>query len=137
MGFVLRSLEHMRACHNQGHAASTAGPFPCAGNRARLRRSESASGLKELPSDQEEHRSIRSAALIVARYCIAVVYKQSIHNCELPGITGQATAPALIPGFCQDTWSKEGAVGALCSHRAARQAVAQGCPAVPGGHQIG
>ena len=36
------------------------------------------------------------------------VYAQFIHNCELPGITGQGTAPALIPGFCQDTGLREG-----------------------------
>ena len=35
------------------------------------------------------------------------VYAQFIHNCELPGIAGQATAPALIPGFCEDTRSRE------------------------------
>ena len=31
------------------------------------------------------------------------VYTQSTHNCELPGITGQATAPALIPGGLCET----------------------------------
>jgi len=35
------------------------------------------------------------------------VYTQLIHNCELPGIAGQATAPAVMPGFCQETWLKE------------------------------
>ena len=37
----------------------------------------------------------------------ANVYTQSAHNCELPGISRQATAPALIPGFCEVTSSRE------------------------------
>ena len=52
------------------------------------------------------------------------VYTQLIHNCELAGIAGQATAPALIPGFCEETWPREGAVGSPCSHSAARRAAA-------------
>ena len=36
-----------------------------------------------------------------------VMHTQFIHNCELPGIAGQATAPAFMPGFCQETWPRE------------------------------
>src|SRR5579859_4248194 len=47
-----------------------------------------------------------SAAISAARPR-KFLYTQFIHNCELPGIAGQATAPAFMPGFCQETWPRE------------------------------